>query len=100
MPYQQLPRKTWSRTAWVQIRTFTKKKIIGLLNKDDRWELVKSTRGPLTYYNSRLPKPHDQLRIHDHPGARFNDEGLLKDLLDQICWDEAWLIEHKAIKKR
>jgi hypothetical protein len=34
------PHKSWAKDEWDQIKNPSKKEIIGLLNKDDRWQFV------------------------------------------------------------
>jgi hypothetical protein len=95
----QLPQKKWSRKVWTQLRNITKKKIRSLLDKDSRWTRVEGRHGAeIAYHNSDLPHPFDKLTIHPHSGARYENEFLLKQLLNQICWTEDTLREWKVIK--
>lgn len=98
MPNPLFPRKTWSHNAWVQIRTLPKSEIKKLLDKDPNWTHIPSTGAIQVYENKKIKPPYDHISIHPHPGARFNNQSLLKDFLDHVCWTENWLRSIKAIK--
>lgn len=99
MPQPRLPRKKWSNRAWSQLRSFTKKDMIRLLDKDPRWTRVEGHRGAeYVYHNPAVPAPFSFLNIHYHPGdATYRNPGLLRMVLDNICWTEESLRQMKAI---
>lgn len=89
------PEKKWTKAAFLQIRRFSKKDYQKYLRKDPKWIEVNST----TFYNEKLPKPHDFISIHYHKGSeRFKNSRMIRNMLNQICWTEDVLKEWKAIK--
>jgi hypothetical protein len=93
-------RKHWSHNAWIQIRVLPKNEIKKLLDKDPNWTFLYTKDAAHVYKNVKIKPPYDHITIHHHPGARvrFNDESLLKDFLDHVCWTENWLRSMRAIK--
>ncbi len=91
-------RKKWSKSAWDQLRNIRKKSLKELLDKDPKWSLIVTKTARATYYNPVYPPPYDHVSIHIHPTEGFRREGLLRDLLDRVCWTEDSLREMKAIK--
>lgn len=93
------PRKAWERQDWLRIRSLTKIEIIKLLDKDARWQAVGAKGSKYTYYNAKLKSPHNYLTIHYHSDKdQFNNENLLKDILDHWCCSKDDFVRWKVIK--
>jgi len=92
------PAKKWKKNEWAQLKNLTKKKIIDLLMKDERWEHTGVDGSRYIFYNPKLPRPQENLAIHFHPKEGYRDKGLLKDILSHWCCTLEDLKKWKVIK--
>lgn len=79
------PKKSWKKNEWNQLKGLTKIEMIRLLEKDDRWEHVATKGSRYIFYNPDLPEPFRYVEIHHHREG-YRDKGLLRKLIDHICW--------------
>jgi hypothetical protein len=94
------PKKSWNKQDWSQIKNLSKIDMISLLDKDPHWERV-GTKGALyIYYNPECAKYGQQyayVAIHYHR-EEYRDKGLLRGLIDHICWTRDDFKRWKVIK--
>lgn len=91
------PKKKWTKQERDQLHTLTKIDMIKLLDKDARWKFLGTKGGRYIYKNPQCPKPYDHVAIHYHK-ERFNNLGLLLQIIDNICWTVQDLRQWKVIK--
>jgi len=91
------PKKKWAKQERDQIKSFPKKLVRKLLDKDEEWEFAGVHGGRAMYRNPKHKPPYDYVAVHTSTDE-YQNPSLLFCMIDHICWTAKELRKWKAIK--
>jgi hypothetical protein len=91
------PCPSYSQQAWDQLKAKSRKQLLRMIQRDERWERMWGKAGHPAFINRRLSPPHNIIVVHVHP-VKKNCPHILKETLAKLGWTEPYLREMGYVK--